>query len=142
MQDRLSDYETQINTLKASADDSETLKNKISELEKAIADRKAADDAARDAAVLNERFDKVSADKKFLNDYTRNGVIAEFKNALLLEENKGKGDAEVFAALIKDRDGIFASDNPPATIPGTDPIGADTLDDAHVRAVMGLPAKN
>ncbi len=142
LQAKLTEYEAQIEALKASADNSETLKDKITELETAIAQRKAADDAALEASVLSERFAKVSGNRKFLNEYTENGIFDEFKNALSAKENEGKSDAEIYERLTENRDSLFANVNPPAPLPCTDPIAADTLDEAHVRSVMGLPSKN
>lgn len=142
IQAKLTEYEAQIAALKASADNSETLKDKITELETAIAQRKAAEDAALEASALSERFAKVSGNRKFLNEYTERGVFEEFKTALSAKENEGKSDAEIYERLTENRDGLFENVNPPVPFPCTDPIAADTLEEAHVRAVMGLPAKN
>lgn len=139
----IADYESTIGELKASAGDAEKLTARIADLEKAISDREAADKAAAEEAALLARFNTVSDGKQFINDFTKNGIVAEFKDALAKDENKGKGDAEIFAAMVKDRDGIFVNPNAPQDIPGTGNIPpAGTLDDNQVRAVMGLPPKN
>ena len=137
--DKVAAYEKTIGELKAAAGDADGLKGRIAELEKTIADRDAAEKAAAEAAAIEGRFNAVSADKPFLNDFTKHGVLSEFREALGKAENKGKGDAEIFAALVKDRDGIFANPNPPM-IPGMGnvPPAAD-IDENAARAVMGLP---
>lgn len=140
--EQITKYETQLEELKASAGDSSRLQAKVAELEAAMDERRKADEQAAAAALLNDRFEKASAGRKYLNDYTRRGILSEFESALTQDENKGKSDAEIFSALVNDRDGVFASENPPANIPGSDPIAAEALDEAHVRAVMGLPPKN
>ena len=141
--DKVAEYETKIGELKTAAGDADALKGKIADLEKTIADRDAAEAAAAEQAALMARFDAVTTDKKFINDFTKDGIAVEFKNALSAPENKGKGDAEIFAAMIKDRDGIFVNPNAPQQIPGAGNVPpADVLDDNQVRAVMGLPHKN
>lgn len=137
--DKIASYERTIGELKTSAGNADTLKSRIAELEKSIADRDAAEKAATEAAAIAGRFDAVSADKPFLNDFTKDGMLREFREALGKPEYKGKGDAEIFAALTKDRDGIFANPNPPA-IPGMGSVPpAAEIDENAARAAMGLP---
>lgn len=137
--EKVSSYEKTIGDLKASAGNTDALQSKIAELEKTIADRDAAEKAAAEAAAIAGRFDAVSADKPFLNDFTKDGMLREFREALGKPEYKGKGDAEIFAALTKDRNGIFANPNPPA-IPGMGKVPpAAEIDENAARAVMGLP---
>ena len=50
-------------------------------------------------------------DKKFIHDMVREGVKRDFGAALKDKQYLGKGDAEIFAALTKDKD-YFASQNP------------------------------
>ena len=141
--DKVAEYETKIGELKTAAGDADALKGKIADLEKVIADRDAAEKAAAEEAAFTERFNTVSNGKQFINDFTKNGMAAEFKDALAKEENKGKGDAEIFAAMIKDRDGIFVNPNAPQQIPGVGNVPpAAVIDDNQVRAVMGLPPQN
>ena len=112
--DKIASYERTIGEMKASAGSADALKSKIAELEKNI-------------------------DKPFLNDFTKDGMLREFREALGKPEYKGKGDAEIFAALTKDRNGIFANPNPPA-IPGMGNVPpAAEIDENAARAVMGLP---
>lgn len=128
--------ETEIGELKK--DDPEKLKQTISDLEKQIEERKEADEQEKKDKALAERFSAVSGEKKFINDFTKNGVMNEFKTALESKENQGKGDKEIFEALIKDREGIFSNSNPAANMTGTEEINGDTKTDI-LRAAMGLP---
>lgn len=80
---------------------------------KAAEEKRAADEKAAAVRVeLESRFDKVLGDRKFAHDYIKAGVLSDFERALSDEANKGKGDAEIFEALTKDKEGIFASQNP------------------------------
>ncbi len=135
---KISGYETQIKDLKSV--DTEGLKNRIKDLEKQIDDRKAADDAAIREKNYTERFEKVTGERKYLNDFTRSGVYEEFKTAITDKANDGKNDSDLFEALVKDREGIFASTNPGVDVPGMgNGGGTDKIDENQVRAVMGLP---
>ncbi len=132
--------ENEIGELKKA--DPKKLQETIDDLEKQIKKRNEADEQAQQNKALAERFSAVAGEKKFLNDFTKNGVLAEFKDALGKDENKGKGDKEIFESLVKDRDGIFSSSNPPIDMPGVEPTNEDTRTDI-LRAAMGLaPEKN
>ena len=123
----VTDYETQIKELKEGADDAEGLKGKITDLEKQIADREKADKKAIADKAMAERFTAVLGENKFINDFTQNGVMSEFKTALEDKANTGKADADIYAAIIKDREGLFVNPNPIDNIPGsgnTPPLGS------------------
>lgn len=86
-------------------------------LQKTIDDYKAADEKrqadAKAAAERTERlsrFDKahgeVSKDRKWLNDFTRDGIFAQFENALTEEANKGKSDVQIYTSLVNDEKGV------------------------------------
>ena len=66
---------------------------------------------AREEAELEARFSAVVGDKTFIHDMVREGVKRDFGSALKDKQYLGKGDAEIFAALTKDKD-FFASQNP------------------------------
>lgn len=101
--------------------DADGLNKEIADLKKQISDRKAQDDAAAADKALRSRFKGVSGEAKFINDITEKGIYAEFKDAVSKDENKGKGDKEIYEDLVKDRDGIFAPKNQGADIPPTNP---------------------
>lgn len=132
--------ENEIGELKKA--DPKKLQETIDDLEDKIRKRTEADEQAKQNKAFAERFSAVAGEKKFLNDFTQNGVLAEFKEALGKDENKGKGDKEIFESLVKDRDGIFSNSNPPIDMPGVEPTNEDTRTDI-LRAAMGLaPEKN
>ena len=116
-----------ISELKANAEDSEKLKQRIAEFEQAEAERKEAEKKAAERAELEERFGAVSGKKKYIHDMVREGVLNDFGKALLDKANRGKSDAEIFDALTKDK-GYFASENPPGNMGGVGNVGGDDSD--------------
>lgn len=141
----LKEYETTIADLKKSAEGNEDFKKKFEELEQRIADEKAeaekkAKEEAEEAEYSN-RFKTVVGEQKWRDALTEKAVYAEFKTALQDETNKGKGDKDILAALTQDKE-YFAKD--PARVPafsrGTGFAGGE-VDDAAVRAAMGLSPK-
>lgn len=128
-----------ISELNKNKGDVDALQKKIDEYEQEKTNRENAEkEAAKDAALM-ARFDKLHGDRKYTNDFTKNGVFSEFKDALGKSENEGKSDADIFAALTKDRDGIFTNPNPGVDIPGmgdSDSIDKATFD--AYRAAAGL----
>lgn len=141
----LKEYETTIADLKKSAEGNEDFKKKFEELEQRIADEKAeaekkAKEEAEEAEYSN-RFKTVVGEQKWRDALTEKAVYAEFKTALQDEANKGKGDKDILAALTQDKE-YFAKD--PARVPafsrGTGFAGGE-VDDAAVRAAMGLSPK-
>lgn len=144
----LKEYETTIADLKKSAEGNEDFKKKFEELEQRIADEKAeaekkAKEEAEEAeeAEYSSRFKTVVGEQKWRDELTEKAVYAEFKTALQDEANKGKGDKDILAALTQDKE-YFAKD--PARVPafsrGTGFAGGE-VDDAAVRAAMGLSPK-
>ena len=136
----LKEYETTIADMKKSAEGNEDFKKKFEDLEQRIADEKA--EAERKAkeeaeeAEYSSRFKTVVGEQKWRDALTEKAVYAEFKTAL-----KGKGDKDILAALTQDKE-YFAKD--PARVPafsrGTGFAGGG-VDDAAVRAAMGLSPK-
>ena len=80
--------------------------------------------------------------KKFVNDITRDAFAAKLAEQLGSDDAKGKSLDELFEALTKDKENIFADDKKP-TPPVVAPMGGtpNAKDDGRVaaRAVMGLP---
>lgn len=141
----LKEYETTIADLKKSAEGNEDFKKKFEELEQRIADEKAEAEkkakAEAEEAEYSNRFKTVVGEQKWRDELTEKAVYAEFKTALQDEANKGKGDKDILAALTQDKE-YFAKD--PARVPafsrGTGFAGGE-VDDAAVRAAMGLSPK-
>ena len=141
----LKEYETTIADLKKSAEGNEDFKKKFEDLEQRIADEKTeaekkAKEEAEEAEYSN-RFKTVVGEQKWRDALTEKAVYAEFKTALQDEANKGKGDKDILAALTQDKE-YFAKDpaRAPAFSRGTGFAGGG-VDDAAVRAAMGLSPK-
>lgn len=146
----LEDLTKQLETYKAKAADLEKaagdhagvkkelddLKAKIAE-EKAAAEKKAADEQL--TATIRAAFPQ---DRKFVNDYTEQALISQIKGELSKKENAGKGVSEIFAALTKDKDGIFANPNPITPLPPMgDPGEPEGSNEAAMRRIFGLEHK-
>ena len=140
------DYKSQLETANTTISDLEKNKGDVSALQAQIdtykqekENREKAEKEAADTAALTARFEKLHGERKYTNDFTKNGVFAEFREALGKPENEGKSDAEIFTALTKDRDGIFSNPNPQVDIPGFgDSESVDKAAYNAVRAAAGL----
>ena len=110
---------TELNEKSSTADD---YKSQLEALQKEIKEKEAADKAAAEDAALTEAITAVFGDKKFTSDYVRNGIIADMKTEIAKPENKGKGYAEIFESLTKDKNGIFENPNKPADMTGMGPL--------------------
>jgi hypothetical protein len=134
---KIGEYEDKIKAFEKQ--DAAGLAAKIEELQKVIDDRKAADAKAIHDKNMSDRLDKVTGEKKYLNEYTRNGILSEFMSAVEDKANAGKSDTDLFAQIIKDRDGIFDSQNKAVEIPGVNSIDSKAFNENKARQVMGLP---
>ena len=133
------ELENKVTTLTNASGDADKVKKELDELKATIeAEKEAAKKEAEDNA-LTDAIVAVFGEKKFTSDYVRNGIIADMKNEIAKAENKGKGYAELFEAITKDKEGIFANPNPPAPMPGMGNVDPVEIDDAQARSVMGLP---
>lgn len=120
------DLEEKINELKANSDNAGEYKKQLETLQNEIKEKEEAEKKAREDAELTSAIEAVFGDKKFTSDYVKNGIIADMKAEISKPENKGKGYAEIFESLTKDKEGIFKNPNPPASMPGMgniDPSG-------------------
>lgn len=115
-----------ITELKNNVNNVDELKNKLEEYEKREIEREEKEKRDAIEKELIDRFSKFTSDKKFINELTKDGIFKEFKDAVSQEENKGKGDKEIFESIVKDRANIFENPNRPADIAG---IGKGTVVD-------------
>ena len=138
-QNKVSEYEGEISTLKESLGDTEKMQQKIDFLQKTIDDRKAEDDAVAAEKAIKGRFDAACGEAEFLNDFTREGLFNEFKTALSDEKNASKSDAEIYKAITEGKDNLFMpEDGIPGVVSSTTGSGSAATD-ADVREIMGLP---
>ena len=129
---------SEVSALKEGMSDADEMKKKIEELQNIIDTRQAEDLEAEKAAELKKRFEKASGGAEFLNEFTRNGVMERFSEALEIEDNCGKSDAEIFEAVTADMGNLFATDGGvPSVVASTSGFGAD-LSSGDIREIMGL----
>lgn len=126
--DKLGDYEKQLSTANdtitdlkgklqnAEKVDVEALQKQIADYEQAEQTRKQDEKAAKELQTLKERFAPLKGEHKYINEYTENAMFDEFKNALSLDENKGKSDSDIYATITKDKN-IYENPNQRLVIP-------------------------
>lgn len=134
------DLEDKIGALTDKAKTADDVQKELDNLKADI--KKKEDDAKAEAEdkALTEAITAVFGDKKFTSDYVRNGIIADMKVEIAKPENKGKGYAELFESLTKDKAGIFENPNKPANMTGMGSVDTSVSDDM-ARAIMGLSPK-
>ena len=122
---QLSEAKETISTLEANKGDTDALQAELNNYKAAEEKRKQdeAEDTAR--AEMLERFNRAKGENVFSSEYAESGVLAAFTSELAKPENKGVGDAEIFAKLTKDKAGVFQTKNPPVNMGG---IGAGTVE--------------
>lgn len=124
LQEQLNTANNTISELEKNKGDVKKLQAEIDTYKQEKADRERAEAEAAENANLMSRFEKLHGERTYTNDFTKNGVFAEFKEAVGKAENKGKSDADIFGELTKDRDGIFTNPNPGVDILGMGNPGA------------------
>lgn len=115
----------------ASKVDVKALQDRIKEFEDAEETRKQNEIALKEAEALKNRFTPLKGENKFLNEGTESWIFGEFKNALSLEENKGKSDVDIYAAIIKDKN-IYENPNSKFTSPPVGNFGNPKGDKAYM----------
>ena len=136
---------TEFETLKTSNASGEEFQKKYEALK---ADIDAKEKQAEADRILKEkqdgilkRFDAVMNGKEFNHDAIKAEYLKRFSEAIELDENKAKSDADVFHELTKDDASAFKGVTAIRLAGGTDRGAGRTVDDATARAVMGLPTK-
>lgn len=128
-----------IKTLQESQGDVATLQAELKKYQDAEEARTKAEQEAQAKAATLERFKAAKGDKVFSSDYAESGVLEAFSKALKDPANTGKGDAEIFAALTKDKEGVFKSANPApnmGTVEAIHTVDADKMSDAEYYATV------
>lgn len=121
--------------------DVKALQDRIKEFEDAEESRKQKEAAQKETDALKARFEPLKGENKFLNEGTENWIFGEFRNALDLEENKGKSDADIFADITKDKN-IYENPNTKFIQPPVHGSGEkDTQRTATLMKAMGLKEK-
>ena len=99
--------------------DVKALQQKIADYEQAEQKRRDDESAAKANEALKGRFASLKGEHKYINEYTESAMFEEFKKALELDENKGKSDSDIYAAITKDKN-IYENPNQRLVIP---PVG-------------------
>lgn len=90
---------------------------------------------------IGNRFATAVGEKKFTHDAIRDMYLKKFGEALESADYQGKSDSEIFHELTKDDTSAFRGVEI-VKLAGGRPQGDDgDVDDAKIRSVMGLPAK-
>ena len=102
----LNEANAAIAALEQNKDDAEALKAELLKYRQAESERQAQAEKEAERAKLIERFQAAKGDREFSSPFTENGVLEAFSAAL---KKPGKGDAELFASLTNDQEGVFKS---------------------------------
>lgn len=135
---RLAEYEDIARRLEVSQCEAEEMRTRINELQKVIDQSEAEAKAEKSREELERRFECAADDATFLNDFTRNGIFAEFLEAVADEKNARRSDKEIFGRLVENRENLFVPEGGiPSVIASTMGFGGQ-ITDGDVREIMGL----
>lgn len=112
MKSQLAEAKETIATLEANKGDTAALQAELDKYKQAEEQRKQEEKDAAERAKVLERFNAAKGDKEFSSEYAENGVLDAFSKAIADPANTGKGDAELFASLTHDKEGVFKSAHP------------------------------
>ena len=118
------------------------------QLDALVAEREAEKKQAEAERIMKEKQDAIEnrfkacvGEKEFTHPAIRADVLKKFGEALDVEENKSKSDADIFHELTKDDATAFKGVTQ-THLPGGRPnSGGQSIDDASIRSIMGLPPK-
>ena len=111
------------------------------DVEKYTAESERIKKEADDKIAALERSSKVKdflSGKKFVNDLTREALSAELSKQLESDDAKGKSLDELFEALTKDKENIFADDKKPTPPVTTSMTGTGAKETGVVAAFKAL----
>lgn len=131
--------EKKITELTEKSNTADGYKQELDNLKADIAAKEEAEKKAKEDEELTDAITAVFGDKTFSSDYVKNGIIADMKLEIAKPENKGKGYSDIFDALTKDKEGIFANPNPPGKMVPMGSMSAGKISDNQARTIMGLP---
>lgn len=114
-----------IKDLKANTEEVNDLKEKVKSYEEAEKNRKETEERIKVEQELQKRFEEFAKEKKFINEFTKQGIYKTFAEAIKDEQNKSKGDKEIFEDVIKDKENIFENPNKPKDITGIGNISTE-----------------
>ena len=127
----------ELQTLKESNTTAEDFKTKYENLLKKIEEEEKKAKEKKEDEELTDAITAVFGEKEFTSEYVKNGIIADMKSEISKPENKGKGYAQIFEELTKDKEGLFVSPNQIKDMGGFNDVNVNVSDE-QMRAVMGL----
>ena len=139
LRDDLAEAKNTIATLEANKGDTAALQAELDKYKQAEEQRKQEEKDAAERAKILERFNAAKGDKKFSSEYAEKGVLDAFSKAIVDPANTGKGDAELFASLTHDEEGVFKSAHPPVNMGGIKGVSGpdtDNMTDAEYCATV------
>lgn len=95
------------------------LTEKVGSYEKAESDRIEKEKQQKIESEYNERFKNLIGENKWKHPDVETGRFNAFKQAILDETNKGKGDSEIFEAITKDLDCFTNPQQQQINLPGS-----------------------
>lgn len=139
MKSQLAEAKETITTLEANKGDTAALQSELDKYKQAEEQRKQEEKDAAERAKILERFNAAKGDKKFSSEYAEKGVLDAFSKAIVDPANTGKGDAELFASLTRDKEGVFKSAHPLVDMGGIKGVSGpdtDNMTDAEYYATV------
>ena len=133
----LATAQTTIADLKKSAGDVETMKATIKKYEDAEAARVETEAKNAKQREIAQRFAAARGAAEFIDPDIESAILSKFGAALADKANEGKGDAEIYATLTKDKP-YFKSQNPPINMGGVGDVGKAGAVTAEQFAKMGI----
>ena len=144
--DNLSNMTGELNTLKegsANAAEWEKKFNDLSaEMEKRENRARLEREAKEKADMVASRFNAAAGEKKFTHEAIKADYLHKFGEALENKDFAGKSDTDIFHELTKDDKAAFEGIVAMQLAGGTNKDMGEDIDEAHVRAVMGLSPLN
>lgn len=134
---QLADAQATIETLKASSGDAAKLRAQLDEYEAKEAQRVEDEKKNAKQREIAQRFATVRGAAEFIDPDIESTILSKFGTALTDEANKGKGDAEIYTTLTKDKP-YFKSQNPPVNMGGVGDVGKAGAVTAEQFAKMGI----
>ena len=89
--------------LDSTSEEVKTLQAKLDEYQETEAKRKEETELTQKEQEMKTRFESLLGDNKWADDDIASGRYNAFKDELNKPENKGKGDADIFEVVTKDR---------------------------------------
>lgn len=142
--DLVAERDKQIEALEGASGNAEKYKKDLEDLKAQIAkEKEEAERKAKEAEIEAEyktRFSGLAGENKWRDELTEKAVYAAFKEALADENNKGKGDKEIFEALTKDKN-YYENPNPIDMKGMGSNKTAGNASELQILKVMGVPEK-